>query len=109
MKKLGILYRLGEWTVKTDKTSQFIEAWQAGGDWIAQNLPDDGEGILLQDIEDPNKFISFAFSVNHEKVQEALSHPEFQEFMSKTRSLCEEVQSHRMQAVGYSYSNKKDE
>ena len=108
MKKLGTLYRLGEWTVKPDKTSQFIEAWQAGVDWIAQNLSDDGEGILLQDIEDPNKFISFAFSVNHEKVQEALSHPEFQELQSRTRALCENVQPHRMQVVGYSSSSEDE-
>ncbi|MCI0607694.1 MAG: antibiotic biosynthesis monooxygenase [Anaerolineae bacterium] len=108
MKKLGKLYRLGEWTVKPDKIPQFIEAWQAGVDWIAQNLPDGGEGILLQDKENPNKFISLAFSSNPEKTQEAMSRPEFQELMSRTRSLCEDVQPHRMQAVGYSSSSRDE-
>jgi hypothetical protein len=108
MKKLGTLYRLGEWMVKPGKIPEFIEAWQAGADWIALNLSDDGEGILLQDTENPNKFISFAFSVNSEKAQEVMSRPEFQELMSKTRSLCDEVQLHGMRAVGYSSSNKDE-
>jgi hypothetical protein len=106
MKKLGTLYRLGEWTVKSGKAAEFIEAWQAGADWIAQNLPDDGEGILLQDKENPNKFISFAFSGNPEKAQEAMSISEFQELQSRARALCENVQPHRMQIVGYSSSTK---
>ena len=108
MKKLGTLYRLGEWTVKPDKIPQFIEAWQAGVDWIAQNLPDDGEGILLQDTEDPNKFISLAFSSNPEKAQEAMSRSEFQELQSRTRALCENVKPHRMQVVGYSSSGNDE-
>lgn len=108
MKRLGTLYRLGEWTVKPGKIPEFIEAWQAGADWIALNLSDDGEGILLQDTENPNKFISLAFSVDPEKTQEVISRPEFQEFMSKTRSLCDEAQPHRMRAVGYSSLNKDE-
>lgn len=109
MKKLGTLYRLGEWTVKPGNIPEFIELWQAGADWIAQNLRDDGEGLLLQDTENPNKFISLASSSNPEKAQEILSRPEFQELMSKTRSLCDDVKPHRMKVVGYSSSNKKDE
>ena len=106
MKKLGKLYRLGEWTVKSGRIPEFIESWQAGVDWIAQNLPDDGEGILLQDTDNPNKFISLAFSANPEKAQEAMSRPEFQELMSRTRALCEDVQPHRMQVVAHSPPSK---
>ena len=108
MKKLGTLYRLGEWTVKPGKIPEFIEAWQAGADWVAKNLPNDGEGILLQDTDNPNKFISFAFSVNTEKAQEAMSRPEFQELMAKTRSFCDDVQPHGMKVVGYSSSSKDE-
>jgi len=108
LKKLGTLYRLGEWTVKPGKNPEFIETWQAGADWIAQNLPDDGEGILLQDTDKPNKFISLAFSSNPEKAQEVMSRPEFQELMSKTRMLCDDVQPHGMKVVGYSSSSKDE-
>ena len=105
MKKVGTFYRLGEWTVKPGKIQEFIEAWQAGADWITQNLPDDGEGMLLQDTENPNKFISLAFSVDPEKAQQLMSQSEFQELMSKTRTFCDDVQPHGMKIVGFSYSS----
>jgi hypothetical protein len=108
MKKLGTLYRLGEWTVKPGKIPEFIEAWQAGADWIAQNLPDDGEGILLQDSENPNKFISFAFSSNLEKAQDVMSQTEYQELFSRVRALCDDVQPHRLNVVGYSSSSNNE-
>ena len=104
MKINGQPVRLGEWTVKSGKVPEFVEAWQAGADWITQNLSDNGEGFLLQDTESPNRFISFAFSSNLEKALETMSRPEFQELMSKTRSLCEEAQPHGMKVVGYSSS-----
>ena len=108
MKKVGTFYRLGEWTVKPGKIQEFIEAWQAGADWITQNLPDDGEGILLQDVDNPNKFVSLAFSLFPEKAQEVLSHPEFQELMSITRTFCDNVQPRRMKIMGNSSSNKSE-
>ena len=108
MKKIGQLFRLGMWTVKSDNIPEFIKAWQASVDWIARNLPNDGEGVLLQDSESPNKFISFAFSANPEKAQEAMSRTEFQELFSRVRALCEDVRSHRMRVAAYSPSNKDE-
>ena len=108
MHKIGHLARLGIWRVESEKTSEFIKAWQLSADWIAQNLPDDGEGILLQDTENPNKFISFGFSSNFEKAQEVLSQTEYQELFSVVRALCDDVQPQRMNIVGYSSSSRNE-
>ena len=108
MQKIGQPMRLGIWMVKSEKTSEFIEAWQLSADWISQNLPEDGEGILLQDTEDPNKFISFGFSSNLEKAQEVMSQTEYQELFSRVRALCDNVQPHRMNIVGYSSSSNNE-
>jgi hypothetical protein len=105
MQKIGQPMRLGIWMVKSEKTSEFIKAWQLSADWIAQNLPEDGEAILLQETEDPNKFISFGFSSNLEKVQDVMSQTEYQELFSRVRALCDDVQPHRMNVVGYSSSS----
>jgi hypothetical protein len=76
---IGQRYRLGIWTVKADKVAEFIEAWQSSTDWIVQNLAEDGDAVLLQDTEDPGKFVSFAFSANLDKAEEVMSRAEFQE------------------------------
>jgi len=108
MNKIGQPLRLGMWTVKSDNIPEFIKAWQISADWVSQNLPGDGEAALLQDAESPNKFISFAFSSNLEKAQEVMSQTEYQDLFSRVRALCDEVQPHGMNVVGYSSSGKNE-
>ena len=107
MRNLGQLIRLGIWTVKPSSVPEFIDAWQAGVDWIARNLPDDGEAILLQDSDNPTTFISFASSANPAKAQEVMSQTGFQELWARVQTLCENVQPHRTQVVAYS-GRKRD-
>jgi len=108
MEKIGQPIRLGMWTVKHDKIQEFIKAWQSSADWIAHNLPDDGEGVLVQDAENPNKFISFAFSANPDQAQEVISRSEYQELFSTVRTLCDSIQPQKMQVVGYTSSSKDE-
>jgi hypothetical protein len=101
VKNIGQRYRLGIWTVKAGNIPEFIEAWQSSADWIAQKLHDDGEAVLLQDIDEPRKFVSFAFATNLEKAEEVMSGTEFQVLWSNIMALCEDVEPHRMQIAGY--------
>jgi hypothetical protein len=109
MKNIGQRYRLGIWTVNAGNIPEFIEAWQSSSEWIAQNLHDDGEAVLLQDIDDPRKFVSFAFATNLDKAEEVMSRTEFQELWSDVMALCEEVKPHRMQVAGYSALHTEDQ
>jgi hypothetical protein len=108
MKTIGQPFRLGMWTVKQPNIPEFIAMWQKSADWISQHLPDEGEGILLQDTEQPNRFISFASSTDIEKAQEVMSRTDYEELFSRVRALCDEVQPHRMKVVGYSSSAKNE-
>ena len=106
MKEIGRPIRLGMWTVNSDKVQEFIEAWQSSADWLTDNLPDNGEGFLVQDMENPNRFISFAFSDDLEMAQEVMSQIEYLDLFSKVRAICDDVQPHGMKIVGYSSSTK---
>jgi hypothetical protein len=108
MNRIGQPFRLGIWMVKSENIPEFIEAWQLSVDWITQKVSDDGEGFLLQDTQDPNKFVSFAFSSNPDKSQEVRSQAEYQELFSRVQALCDSVQPHKMNVVGYSSSSKDE-
>ena len=104
MKKIGQIYRSGIWMVKQGMTEEFITAWLSSANWLVENIPGewDGEALLLQDFGNPHKFISFAWSGMPETADELLASAEFQGIMAEIRELCEDIQPHRMQVVGYS-------
>jgi hypothetical protein len=99
MEKIGQLFRLGVWTVKPENAAEFIAAWQRSAEWLAQNLPGERGGVLLEDIYDSGKFISFAPITNSENVEEAMAKAEFQERMSRVMDLCEDVKPNNMRVV----------
>lgn len=99
MKDIGQLFRMGVWTVKQGKVPEFIEAWQSSAGWLVRNLAVSGEGILLQDPDDPVKFVSFGSASNLEEIEELMSGDEFQELWTKVLGLCEDVQPRMMKVV----------
>lgn len=100
------LYTCGSWTVKPGMEQNFIGAWQEFADWTSDNQAGAGAGILLQNEEDPQKFISFGPWDKLENITDWRSKQEFQDFLSKARELCEEMKPQTMNVVGY--SNRKD-
>src|SRR4030043_212078 len=93
VKMLGQRIRLGIWTVKPGKVEAFIKAWQASVKWLVENQPvgGDGEALLLQDTRSLHQFISFAWSTDHEKMEDLLVGAEFQAIMAGIQELCEEI------------------
>jgi len=104
MDKHGQMYRVGSWTVKPGKVEEFIKAWQGSANWISENHPGGGEGMLLQDRESSLTFISFATSTMPEKTEKLLTSSESQALMKRIVELCDEVEPRGMQVVGYSTS-----
>ena len=100
MEKIGQLFRLGLWTVKPENAAEFIAAWQSSAEWLAQNLPGERGGVLMEDINDSGKFISFAPISVSENVEEAMAKAEFQALMSRVMDLCEGVKPNNMRVVG---------
>ena len=98
------LYTLATWKVKPGKEAEFIEAWQAFANWTSHTQPGAGEGVLLQGEDNLNHFVSFGPWDNAENVVNWRAQPEFQDFLSKARDLCEELQPQNMIRVGQSIS-----
>lgn len=96
------LYTCGSWTVKPGMEQNFIDTWQEFADWTYHNQAGAGAGILLQNEEDPRRFISFGPWDRAENIAAWRSSQEFQDFVSKARELCEEVKPQTMKVVGYS-------
>ena len=106
MEKIGRMYRSGIWKVRAGKIEEFISVWQTSVDWLIAQHPMGwvGEAVLLQDIDNSHKFISFAWSSMPGRTEEILSGIEYQPFMVKMRQLCEEIQPHRMRVAAYAVS-----
>ena len=100
MDKIGQIYRLGIWAVTPENADEFVEAWQTCSDWLVQHLPDERGSILLEDTNDPSRFISFAPVSDPNKVEEVMARAEFREIWSKAMELCDNLTPNTMCVVG---------
>ena len=100
MEKIGQPFRVGIWQVKPEKAAEFVAAWQSSADWLALKLLDEGGAVLLEDLNDPSRFISFAPVNDPEKVEEVLRSAEFQELWARVMRLCQDARPNRMRVVG---------
>lgn len=102
MEDIGQLFRLGTWVVRPDNAQAFVAAWQASGDWLAKNLPNERGAVLLEDPEEPGRYVSFAPVSDPERVVELMSTTEFQDVWSEVMALCESVRASTLRVVGAS-------
>jgi len=106
MQALGQTFRLGIWSVKPENAVEFKQAWRISADWLAHNLDQEADAFLLEDTEDPSKFISFAPVSDPDEVEEVMSGDEFQHLWSDVMQLCNDVRPHTLRMVG-SVSGKR--
>ena len=101
MNKSGQIYTLGMWLVKPGLESEFITTWETFARWTAESLslPDDLGAHLLQDLENPRRFISFGPWKDIQTVQAWRGLPEFMAFFSKARELCEKIEPSTLKQV----------
>jgi hypothetical protein len=59
MTKIGTVYTLGIWTVKPGKEAAFIKSWDDFAVWTSMNQQGVQNAVLVQDAENPQKFLSF--------------------------------------------------
>lgn len=100
MKRIGQHYRQGIWTVNEGNIQAFIEAWQTSANWILERATGDSEAILLQDNDEPTRFISFALSTSPEDCA-IMKQDDFQKIWAAVMALVENVKPHGMQLVGH--------
>jgi heme-degrading monooxygenase HmoA len=94
------VYTFGSWLVKAGKEGDFILAWETFARWTGEHQPGmEGEARLLQDIEEPRRFISIGGWSDMRKVQTWRESPEFRDFFAKISELCEEMHPHVLKPV----------
>jgi len=96
------LYTHGLWIVKTGNEKAFIDHWSSFAQWTAKNYPGGGKGYLLQDLDNPQQFVSFGPWKDMETVNKWREDPEFKKFVSKARELCESFQPRSLKVVASS-------
>ncbi len=101
MDTTGIIYALALWSVKPGKEAEFIRAWEAFAQWTGEHQPGAGDGWLLQDLEHPNRFLSFGPWDSLDSIKEWRGKPEFRAFFEKARQLCEEIQPRTLKLVAH--------
>ncbi len=101
MKNLGELYTLGIWSVKPGNERAFIDAWQSFADWTCKHQSGAVHAVLLQDTEQPQRFISYGPWNDEKSIKEWRQRTEFQEFLKRARALCDNIEPLMMQSVAH--------
>ena len=85
-------FSVGIWLVKSGRENDFITAW---GDFAKRTFNNKslgaGEVYLLQDLQQPRRFISSGPWDNIQKIEAWRQLPEFKEFFARAREMCDEI------------------
>jgi pimeloyl-ACP methyl ester carboxylesterase/heme-degrading monooxygenase HmoA len=98
----GKPYTLGIWKVKPEKEKDFINEWTAFATWTGSNISGSGKAHLLQDKENPLRFISFGSWDSEESISKWRNYNEFKTFVEKVKELCDEFQPNTLNEVSSS-------
>ncbi len=85
-------YTLGTWTAKAGREKELIAEWQKFAKWTSERYPGAGTAVLLQDSENPRRFVSCGPWDNTDSIKGWRESPEFKAFALKVRELCDEFQ-----------------
>jgi len=93
------MYACGVWVVRQGKEKDFEQRWQAGADLVAIENPGT-KFMLLQDRDDPRRFISLGEGWrNVEQLEAARSLPSYQDAMADTWRVLESGDLSRLDLV----------
>src|SRR3712207_5162062 len=94
MAKIGQPYTSGAWLVRAGSEEDFIERWTNFTQWSLKNAPGAESFVLLRDITERRRFVSFGAWDDVEAVVAWRQRPEFSELLGECRALCEEFEPH---------------
>lgn len=80
-------YTNGSWTVKAGEEDAFVEEWTNFVNW-GRTMPGSGTFRLVRDVDQPERYMSFADWTSFEEQKAWKSMPEFPERIGRVRSHC---------------------
>jgi quinol monooxygenase YgiN len=84
-------FSLGIWLVKPGKENDFIAIFSDFAKWVFDHNIGAGEVYLLQDIQQPRRLITCGPWDSIQRIEEWRQLPEFKEFFTKAKEMCDEV------------------
>ncbi len=97
---MSTLYTLGEWTALPGREAELIDAWRDLAEWTEHHVAGSGWAKLLQDREDPRRFISFGPWHDDEAVAAWREQDGFRTRVGKLQELVESFTPHSMDVAG---------
>jgi heme-degrading monooxygenase HmoA len=82
-------YTFGVWIVKPGREDDFVAGWREMAEWTAANVPGAGIGRLLQDEDQPTRFISIGPWDDKDAIAVWRSQLGFQERVGRLREMLE--------------------
>lgn len=83
------LYTHHVWAVKSGREEEFVVRWRELAEWTAANVPGAGTARLLQDVDQPGRFVSVAPWESREALAGWRSLLGYQERLGRVRELLE--------------------
>jgi len=75
-------YSTGSWLPFPGQEVPFLEAWKEFSSWAVAQPGAAGDAVLVRDLRDPDRFVSFLPWESLEAIQAWKAHAEFKERMS---------------------------
>jgi heme-degrading monooxygenase HmoA len=91
-------YTSGTWDVKTGEEDAFVQAWTAFVEW-ASEMPGSGVFRLVRDLDQPQRYVSFAPWESFEAQNAWKELPEFRERIGRVRRHCENFEPSTLELV----------
>jgi len=98
----GDVLTLAIWTVRPGRSEEFISLWESFASWTSGSRESSQRGYLVQDLADPQLFISYGYWDDMATINAWRESPEFTEFYQVARELCESIQPRTMRLVAMS-------
>jgi heme-degrading monooxygenase HmoA len=83
------LYTCGIWTVKPGNEDEFVAAWEALARWTAEHVPGASWATLVQQEDQPNRFLTFGPWESAEAIDAWRASEGFREGIARIRPLLE--------------------
>ena len=93
MANVGQPYTSGRWKVKPGQEQAFVERWTEFTQWSLENSDGAEHFALIQDSNDPSRFLSFGAWAGNEAVEGWRTAPDFSERLGRCRELCDEFEA----------------
>ena len=91
-------YTHTSWVVKEGRESEFIERWKEWADWSRrQGLAT--HAMLLRDVDDPSRFVSFAPWVSMQAVRNWRALEGYHERVAKLREVVDQLEPRTLEVV----------